>query len=112
MSDILDDIIAQQERDVNKKSEWMLNALEKTNWQLVDKDSPDPLKSNKHLRSNDPIAYLNKTYTSLEARAKENNLSDSFRTEEVTETRSATTRSLEKAIARYAKQYSILQTHN
>lgn len=109
MSDLLDEIIAQLERDVNKKSEWLENSLEKTNWKLVNADATRG--SNTHTNIDDPIAKVNKVYTALENAANLNKLTDSFRPETYQEIECKTTRSLAQTIARFTRQHSVIQAH-
>ena len=108
MSDELDRIIANLSEGVKYKNEILEEGIQNTNW---DKLKEVPLVSNHSMETlkNDPIAQINKAYNKIEEGARLNKLTDSFRLQMDTETESATAISLEKAIARYARQYTILQ---
>lgn len=107
MPDELDSIIAKLDQGVKYKNEILEEGLKQTNWNEIEN------LQRKHSQSgpakDDPIAQINQAYTKIERQAKLNNLTDSFRVSPNPQVKSATERSLETAISRYAKQYSILQ---
>lgn len=106
--ELTDEMLAQATSKVNEINKDLRNKINETNWQLINVDT-QPRQS--HLPENQELYRINKAYNQIEHSAKQNNLTDSFRTEKNQEINSRTTRSLEKAIDRYTRQYTILQAH-
>lgn len=111
MPDLLDEIIAQLQENVNKKSEWLENSLEKTNWKLINADSTRGVNQSP-ANTDQSIAAVSKAYNAIENAANLNKLTDSFRTTSNTAFESKTERSLKETIARFTRQHSIIQAYS
>lgn len=107
MADQLDSILSHLSESVKEKAKHIENNFEKTDWTKIDQLDKYP---NLNRNTDDSrYAQVNNAYSDLEKAVELNKLTDPFRVQENTEARSATERSLVQTIARYARQYSILQ---
>lgn len=112
MPDLLDEIIAQLQENVNKKSEWLENSLEKTNWKLINADATRGVNQSPTNDAYQSIAAVSKAYNAIENAANLNKLTDSFRTTSDTAFESKTERSLKETIARFTRQHTIIQAYS
>lgn len=110
MADQLDSIISHLSESVKEKSKHIENNFEKTDWTKIEQLEKSPFLN--HNTDDSRYAQVNNAYSDLEKAVELNKLTDPFRMQENKETRSATERSLVQTIARFTRQYSILQAYS
>lgn len=117
--DLMNEIVSQANTDVNNFLEFIPQNIPS------DPDMPDIMKDyifnntpnhiqffNRHLKESPEVTEINKAFVKLKEKAEMNEISDTFRSEDIKEAKHSTARSLKKTLDSFSRYYSILQKSN